>query len=219
MALLETEQGVLWSLDFSSTRALNLALARSNAWFYLAEILREDARLLFAFNSLSEREVFTALIQVKDVGPKTAALLVAELGAEGILRLMQEGTWKGLKIAGVGPKTWDSICFGLNKKKKQILPILSTAQASAALPVDEGTKVQASTSPVKTSSSTWSRPQFVSEALVQTFEKLGLNAAQTQALFEQCHKESEEFEGMTDAQRIPFMLKLHGQHRGMGLNP
>ncbi len=236
-AFLESVAGHLYVVDFASKSALlramgiasratgiasramdssNISSTSSNPrWIYLAEILREDAQQFFAFASLYDRDLFNAVMQVKDVGPKTAALIVAELGAENILRLMQQGVWKGLKIAGVGPKTWESIVFGLNKKKKSLLPLLNKAQ--------QQTGSSSTAKNLRTNSEnenndsernpTWTPALFASDALITMFEGLGLSATQTNALYSECAREIKNFHELTDAQKVPELLKVHGRGR------
>ncbi|NCN41559.1 hypothetical protein GW916_09975 [bacterium] len=226
-AFLETQNGELYIVDYASKTSLMRAMEVSaggsiQTWVYLAEIIREDARLFFAFNSLHERDIFVALTQVKDVGPKTAAVIVAELGAENIMRLMQQGVWKGLKIAGVGPKTWDSIVFGLNKKKNSLLPLLTRVQSSPENSVPStktSTTAKLSGDMATTSadfiaeSKAWKPSLFASDALITMFEGLGLNPTQTNQLFSECSKEVENFQELSDPEKVPEMLKVHGRNR------
>lgn len=227
-ALLETSAGFLYVVDFASKSAAQRALSQNTVrWTYLAEILREDAQIYFAFTSLYERDLFSALMLVKDVGPKTAALIVAELGAENILRLMQQGVWKGLKIAGVGPKTWESIVFGLNKKKKALLPLLTKVQG---VPVESKSSTveklssnesfdfdSSTTASGADSNMAWTPTRYPSDSIITMFEGLGLNTTQTNVLFADCLKEIENFQELPDTQKVPHMLKLHGRHRSVGL--
>lgn len=235
----QTRDGFLYELDFASRRACEFAQNRGSQlsreiWVYTAEILREDARQFFAFNTFEERVLFSQILSVKDVGPKTAATLVAELGASGLLRLMQEGTWKGLKIPGVGPKTWDSIRFGLEKKEKILLPLLrglmatsgssepepSRATGSRAASESTVTKVttgsdsqQGQSETQDVFSGTWKPRTFASDSLISMFENLGMDNRQAQELFELSLKEIKGFEKMSDVQRVPLMLRLYGRSR------
>lgn len=228
----QTRDGYLYELDFASRRACEFAQSRgqngSEIWVYTAEILREDARQFFAFNTFEERVLFSHILAVKDVGPKTAATLVAELGPSGVLRLMQEGAWKGLKIPGVGPKTWDSICFGLEKKEKTLVPLLrsliTTIDSAEVTPAPEtGSTVtrvttgsdtqQGSTEKQNISSGTWKPRTYASDSLISMFENLGLDSRQAQELFELSLKEIKGFEKMSDVQRVPLMLRLYGRSR------
>lgn len=229
----QTRDGYLFELDFASRRACEFVQNRaaqsgSEIWVYTAEILREDARQFFAFNTFEERVLFSQILAVKDVGPKTAATLVAELGPSGILRLMQEGTWKGLKIAGVGPKTWDSIRFGLEKKEKTLVPLLRGLMAtqnsdevtpavevgSTVVKVTAGSDAQQGQSETQdVSSGSWKPRAYASDSLISMFENLGLDSRQAQELFELSLKEIKGFEKMSDVQRVPLMLRLYGRSR------
>lgn len=197
---------------------------RHPMWVYIAQVIREDALIYFGFSTLSERSLFEEIKEIKDVGPKTAASLVAELDPKDFLRLMNEGAWRGLKIAGVGPKTLESLVFGLNKRKKNILPLIDQAlrapQSSQATTSQEGelpTQSHSENSVTSTAqipiNTTWRPSLYASDRLVQMFEGLGLQAAQTHKLFDECAQSLEGFRELSDQQRVPLMLQRWGQTR------
>lgn len=224
----------LYLIEFSSERKVRYleqiaAQSSEPRWIYLAQVIREDGLSYFGFSSLSERNLFEEVKEIKDVGPKTAATLVAELEANDFLRLMNEGAWRGLKIAGVGPKTLESLVFGLNKRKKTLLPLLDQARrmpAESAALMEELESVsgekKTTRSKAKSSSAskepeaptqTWLPNLYASEALVKMFEGLGLQATQTHSLFDDCSKNLEGFRELNDQQRVPLMLQRWGQTR------
>jgi Holliday junction DNA helicase RuvA len=198
--LVECEAARLYLVEFSSARVVQTLLNLPQpSWVYVAEIVREDAHQYFGFSSAVERALFEELKEIKDIGPKTAALVVAELGTSDVLRLMHEGAWAGFKVAGVGPKTLDTLIFGLNKRKKSILPLLDKGLAAHVahkkMPTLRGSAFQAS------------------DSLIKMFEGLGLGASQVQKLFEECSEVVEGFREMEDRARVPVMLQRWGQSR------
>ncbi len=213
--LVESEGARLYLVEFSSMRVVQSLLTLAQpTWIYVAEIVREDAHQYFGFSSALERALFEEIKEIKDIGPKTSALIVAELVPADLLRLMQEGAWHGLKIAGVGPKTLDTLVFGLGKRKKSILPLIDRALSGrveskkragsgSALSGVEGTVARQA----------WRPGLYASDSLLKMFEGLGLATAVAQKLFEECLESQEGFAELEDVKRVPLMLQRWGQTR------
>ncbi len=216
--LVECDSARLYLVEFSSARVVRALLDLPQpAWVYVAEIVREDAHQYFGFSSAVERALFEEIKEIKDVGPKTSALIVAELGASDLMRLMQEGPWRGLKIAGVGPKTLDTLVFGLNKRKKSLLPLLDRALATR---VESKKHAAAATRQASSQEergealvAAWRPSLYASDSLLKMFEGLGLAPAQAQKLFEDCLEHVEGFSELEDHARVPVMLQRWGQMR------
>jgi Holliday junction DNA helicase RuvA len=69
-------------------------------------VVRDDAHLLFAFRTRSERELFRALIRVNGVGPKLALTLLSGIEAADFVKCIQDGDVATLtRLPGVGKKT------------------------------------------------------------------------------------------------------------------
>jgi Holliday junction resolvasome RuvABC DNA-binding subunit len=211
--LLETERSELYLIDFLSERKLrHLEEHQGPVWVYIAQVIREDALQYFGFASALERSLFEELKEIKDVGPKIAATLAAELEPRDLLRLMQEGAWAGLKIAGVGPKTLESVVFGLNKRKKNILPLLERAQ-QVARPLGQKNSTKIQSAIAEESVPAWRPSLYPSSSLLQMFEGLGMAPAQTQKLYQECCDEVEGFKEFEDRARVPVMLQRWGQNK------
>ena len=69
-------------------------------------VVREDAQLLFAFNSAQQREIFRSLIRVNRVGPKVALAILSTMSVSELLRAMADEDADLLaKVPGIGKKT------------------------------------------------------------------------------------------------------------------
>lgn len=216
--LVECDGARLSLVEFSSARVVRELLALPQpAWVYVAEIVREDAHQYFGFSSAVERALFEEIKEIKDVGPKTSAVIVAELGPQDLLRLMQEGAWHGFKIPGVGPKTLDTLIFGLGKRKKSLLPLLDRALSSRVdakkMPLFAGAESTDSKKSAGTGTGAWRPNLYASDSLLKMFEGLGLSVPQSQKLFEECLETHEGFAGLDDKARVPLMLQRWGQTR------
>ena len=107
---------------------------------FIQQIIREDAHLLFAFNTSLEKELFNLLISVNGVGPVSALIMLSSLTNEEIGSAIVSGQ-AGLlqKVKGIGIKTAERIIvdlkdkvqkLGLNDEKK-LTPIYNKTQEEA----------------------------------------------------------------------------------------
>lgn len=84
-------------------------------WIYTH--VREDALQLFGFLSRQEKEVFTSLLKVNGVGPKSALTVLSGASAEKIIALIEAGDAKALSgFKKVGKKTAEQIILTLQGK-------------------------------------------------------------------------------------------------------
>jgi len=91
--------------------------------------VREDALDLFGFAAESDRRVFRLLIEVPNVGPRTALGVLSALPVEELSRSVDQGDVARLtKVPGIGKKTAERLVLELKEK----LPKLGLAQASPA---------------------------------------------------------------------------------------
>ncbi len=86
-------------------------------FIYIQQIIREDAHLLFGFNSFSEKELFNLLISVNGVGPVSALIMLSSLNNQEIGNAILSGN-SGLlqKVKGIGAKTAERIIVDLRDK-------------------------------------------------------------------------------------------------------
>ncbi|WP_312323090.1 Holliday junction branch migration protein RuvA [Soonwooa sp.] len=84
---------------------------------YIQQIIREDAHLLFGFNTLLEKEMFNLLISVNGVGAISALILLSSLTLEETASAIQNGQSIVLqKVKGIGTKTAERIIVDLKDK-------------------------------------------------------------------------------------------------------
>ncbi|WP_040164370.1 Holliday junction branch migration protein RuvA [Microbacterium gorillae] len=103
-------------------------------------IVREDLLSLYGFASREELEVFTILISVSGVGPKSALGVLSALTAEQIaVAVANEDDTPFRKVSGIGPKTAKLITVQLAGKIAPPSP--AAAVASGAVAPDVATQV------------------------------------------------------------------------------
>lgn len=89
---------------------------------YTYQNVREDEISLYGFLSLEEYDLFTKLITVKGLGPKTASSILARVSVNDILKAIDSDDVAFMKkMPGIGAKTASQIILDL-KGKLQTLP-------------------------------------------------------------------------------------------------
>jgi Holliday junction DNA helicase RuvA len=79
--------------------------------------VREDALQLFGFRTLRERELFTLLISVSGIGPKSAVAMLSGMSADEIVVAIRTNNYARLtSIPGVGRKTAERLVIELRDK-------------------------------------------------------------------------------------------------------
>ena len=91
-------------------------------------IVREDSLSLFGFETRDELEVFSLLLQVTGVGPKSALGVLSQLTVERIAEAVHaEDDAPFRKVSGIGPKTAKLIVLQLSGKIAPVVPRASTS--------------------------------------------------------------------------------------------
>ncbi len=102
--------------------------------FYLHQVVREDAQILYGFAEKSEREMFRQLISVSGIGPNTAQMMLSSLSPAEVRTAILEGNVAVLKSTkGIGAKTAQRIIIDLKDKMGKI------ESASEIIPVKDNT--------------------------------------------------------------------------------
>lgn len=86
-------------------------------FLFIQQIIREDAHLLFGFNSRLEKEMFNLLISVNGVGAVSALILLSTLSLDEIASAILSGNSALIqKAKGIGAKTAERIIVDLKDK-------------------------------------------------------------------------------------------------------
>lgn len=91
---------------------------------YTLHIVREDDELFVGFRDLRSKKIFTDLISVKGIGPKTAVAALHGTTVDRFIQMIQTDDVKGLKkLPGIGPKAAAQIILDLKGSlKASLLP-------------------------------------------------------------------------------------------------
>ena len=84
---------------------------------YVHQVIREDAHLLYGFDSLEEKQLFLRLVSVSGIGPKSALAIMASDDHSGFIQALETGHVTYLtKFPGVGKKTAQQMILDLKGK-------------------------------------------------------------------------------------------------------
>lgn len=109
-------QGVGYYVGISLQTSEKLQLGQP-AFLNIQQIIREDAHLLFGFNTILEKEMFNLLISVNGVGPVSAIIMLSSLSLEEIASAILSNNSALLqKVKGIGNKTAERIIVDLRDK-------------------------------------------------------------------------------------------------------
>ena len=116
-AILLDVQGVGYELEASMSTFYNLPEIGDVVTLHTHLVVREDAQLLYAFFTLSERQMFRNLIRISGVGPKLALTILSGMSAEDFTRCIMDEDSKALtRLPGVGKKTAERLVIELKDK-------------------------------------------------------------------------------------------------------
>lgn len=109
-------QGVGYLVGISLQTSEKLTLGKET-FLNIQQIIREDANLLFGFNTILEKELFNLLISVNGVGPVSALIMLSSLSLNEIATAILSNN-SGLlqKVKGIGVKTAERIIVDLRDK-------------------------------------------------------------------------------------------------------
>ncbi|MBQ0152453.1 MAG: Holliday junction branch migration protein RuvA, partial [Chryseobacterium sp.] len=132
-------QGVGYYVGISLMTSQTLTLHHETL-IYIQQIIREDANLLFGFNSRQEKEMFNLLISVNGVGAVSALILLSTLSLSEIaVAIMSSNSALIQKAKGLGTKTAERIIVDLKDKVQKF----GSLEGNISAPVDNKIKDEA----------------------------------------------------------------------------
>ncbi len=80
-------------------------------------VVREDAQLLYGFETSTEREAFRQLIKISGVGPRTALAVLSGMGVADLAQAVTlQEAGRLIKVPGIGKKTAERLLLELKGK-------------------------------------------------------------------------------------------------------
>jgi Holliday junction DNA helicase RuvA len=109
--------GVGYELLLPMSSFYNLPAVGQTVTLLTQFIVREDAQVLYGFETPGEREAFRQLIKISGVGPRTALAILSGLSvADLALAISTQEAGRLVKIPGIGKKTAERLLLELKGK-------------------------------------------------------------------------------------------------------
>ena len=109
--------GVGYEIDAPMSTFYKLPAIGADVGLFTHLLVREDAQLLYAFATASERSVFRLLLKVNGVGAKVALAIQSGLSAEELVNCVANKDVAALvRIPGIGKKTAERVLLDLKDK-------------------------------------------------------------------------------------------------------
>ena len=109
--------GVGYELLLPMSSFYNLPALGQSVTLLTQFIVREDAQLLYGFETAGEREAFRQLIKISGGGPRTALAILSGLSvADLALAVGSQEAGRLVKIPGIGKKTAERLLLELKGK-------------------------------------------------------------------------------------------------------
>lgn len=116
------------------------AIGKESISLFTAQIIREDASLLFGFLEMSEKKMFERLIKINGVGPKVAMAICSTYSPAQFATVISNNDVNGVKkVPGIGPKSAGRILVELSGFSEEIL-VGASASSSSSLAFSEATE-------------------------------------------------------------------------------
>jgi Holliday junction DNA helicase RuvA len=126
--------GVGYDVQIPLTTFYELPAEGNDVTLKIHTHVREDALLLFGFQSQKEKDFFLKLISISGIGPKLAITILSGARVEELARAISESNLARLTtIPGVGRKTAERVVLEL---KSHITPFLLPEEGQA-VPVED----------------------------------------------------------------------------------
>ena len=118
IGLIETSGGVFYQVFLPTSLLSSIINYPSSIEIYTYLQVRDDALVLFGFETKPQHDFFLLLLTVSGVGPKTAFTVISSLKIEEIIRAVTANEVDALKVPGLGRKTAMKIILELSGKLK-----------------------------------------------------------------------------------------------------
>lgn len=134
--------GVGYEVTIPVTTFYDLEEAGAQVSLRVYTHVREEALQLYGFKTARERELFTLLISVSGIGPKSAIAMLSGMSADEIITAIRTNNLARLtSIPGLGKKTAERLVIELRDKMTKLsspeLEEQLAARASGATPSDD----------------------------------------------------------------------------------
>ncbi len=132
-AVLVDVGGVAYEVDVPMSTFYNLGAVGSRVTLLTHLVVRDDAHLLYGFNTAAERDAFRELIRISGIGARTALAVLSGLSVEELAQAVTlQESGRLTRIPGIGKKTAERLLLELKGKLGAPLEGAGTAARSDA---------------------------------------------------------------------------------------
>jgi len=124
--------GVGYEVEAPMTTFYDLPKLGAELQLYTHLVVREDAHILFAFSTESDRMMFRSLIKVNGVGPKLALTILSGQSAEEFHRCIHDNDVQALvRLPGIGKKTAERLIIEMRDRLPNIAESSGSGQTAS----------------------------------------------------------------------------------------
>lgn len=112
-------QGLGYEVNLPLNVYANLPETGQEVSFWLHQVVREDANLLYGFASLDDRQLYRELIKISGIGPKVGLAIMSSMNGISLLHAIETKDLTSLtRIPGIGKKTAERLLLELPDRLK-----------------------------------------------------------------------------------------------------
>ena len=126
-------QGLGYEIHLPLNVYANLPELNQEVSFWLHQVVREDANLLYGFASLDDRQLYRELIKISGIGPKVGLAIMSSMNGVSLLHAIETQDLTTLtRIPGIGKKTAERLLLELPDRLKAWQQTSSASQSELA---------------------------------------------------------------------------------------
>jgi len=137
-------QGVGYEVEAPMTTFYGLPALGEEVQLFTHLVIRDDAHILFAFSTESDRKMFRALIKVNGVGPKLALTILSGQSAEEFHRCIHDNDVQALiRLPGIGKKTAERLIIEMRDRLPDSIESSESGQSVSVTQIQVNPKQEA----------------------------------------------------------------------------
>jgi len=137
-------QGVGYEVEAPMTTFYDLPALGEEVQLFTHLVIRDDAHILFAFSTESDRKMFRALIKVNGVGPKLALTILSGQSAEEFHRCIHDNDVQALvRLPGIGKKTAERLIIEMRDRLPDSVESTESGQSVSVAQIQVNPKQEA----------------------------------------------------------------------------
>jgi Holliday junction DNA helicase RuvA len=126
-------QGVAYEVDVPMSTFYQLPATGARVTLHTHLIVREDAHLLFGFDTNAERQAFRQLLKISGIGARTALAVLSGMSVDELHQAVAaQDSARLIKVPGIGRKTAERLLLELRDKLQVVVGTAAPGTAASA---------------------------------------------------------------------------------------